>query len=130
MTAMIYGGWAIDDLSQSAHNIKDRVENLLPPLPTRKCISCHATLTAPTVLVFDAGQAYEMLSRSSILSNLSYLLRRAEDTNTGIQQVLNTRKAIVSTTRDFHRHQDDRIALATKASIDASKLTSTFASTA
>ena len=88
LTTMIFGGWAIDDLSQSAHNIKDRVENLLPPSPTQKCISCQATLTAPTVLVFDAGQAYEMLSRSSITNNLTYLLRRAEDTNTGIQQVL------------------------------------------
>ena len=115
MTTMIFGGWAIDDLSQSAHNIKDRVENLQPPSTTRQCISCDATLTAPTVLVFDAGQAYEMLSRSSIINNLTYLLRRAEDTNTGIQQVLNTRKAIVSTTRDFHRHQDDRIVLATKS---------------
>merc|ERR1712155_260575 len=56
-----------------------------------------------------------MLSRRSIINNLTYLLRRAEDTNTGIQQVLKTRKAIVSTTRDFHRHQDDRIVLATQS---------------
>ena len=66
----------------------------------------------PTSLVFDASQAYEVIKIESVRWDLDFLLDRARTYGIGIVQVLNAARCICSTTKSLHRHQDDRIVIA------------------
>ena len=64
--------------------------------------------------MYDVGQAYEMVKESHLRSSLNYVLRVAENTGVGMQQVFNSMRTIVSACRSFHRDKDDRVAIVTK----------------
>ena len=65
-------------------------------------------LTSPTIGTSDAGQAYEVLEPSQVMRDLDFILKRAEDTGSGLLQVFKFVKSIVGVSKSLHRGFDDR----------------------
>eukprot|EP00973_Karenia_brevis_P040975 5670197-Karenia_brevis.AAC.1 len=71
------------------------------------CVLCGSTLTHHINHAWDIPQAYEMMRKRKMLEDVRRMLKVAESTKVGLQQVFHCAKAVVSHTRSFNRGRDD-----------------------
>ena len=103
--------WAVETLI----TIKDQLQagfDMLEPNYACKCKVCGKVMLHPTFLVADAGQAFEMLKRGSIVSNLEYLLGQAKKYNHGLLAVYKSVRSIVQKVPNLQRQFEDRVVVA------------------
>ena len=63
---------------------------------------CGSVLHCPTVSVFDAGQAYEVLNPASTHRDLDLLLATAERNGEGFVQVFKSLKSFVGRLKGYN----------------------------
>ena len=107
----IFVGWAVDNLAKAADNVRAAFAGLSACPDSGRCVGCGSMLFGPTIKIFDAGQAYEMVSLQSVHRDIDLLLRRAVELNMGIVQVFKTARALVAISRSLQRGSDDRTVL-------------------
>ena len=113
LSSLFYGSWHVGGLSTSKQHVHAAFQELVPT-PDHCCHICHQPLHYPTIITYDAGQAFEVIKPRSVLRDLNYLIRRIKATGHGLVQVFKTAEAITSIPFGFQRDYDDRLVLATK----------------
>ena len=105
--------WSVGNLAEAPCKIRQRVAKLIKS-PTSCCLCCQKYLNEPSMRTFDVPQAYEEVGHKALLSNIRFLMRLAEKTNTGLRQVFHAARAIVSVTRSLHKQRSDSVVLASR----------------
>ena len=73
LTLQVFHGYAVQNLSTAAADVVSAIRNLRPRDRSGCCRKCGARMPGPTLRVYDAGQAYEVIPMSAFLEALADL---------------------------------------------------------
>ena len=104
-----YDTWAVPNLSEAAAFARLSTGELKPPLADGCCVLCKHSLSGPTLRVYDAGQAYEMLDPNGLEADLDHLLHLARSKPSALAHVLKTVKCATSDGHTLRRDLNDRV---------------------
>eukprot|EP00973_Karenia_brevis_P014198 1931110-Karenia_brevis.AAC.1 len=105
--------WCVPDLAKSPQCLMDRCD-MLKHNDSRCCLFCGCKMKTPTLQTYDVPQAYEEVHVDVLKKDVSYLMRVAEKTNTGMQQVLHSIKSIVGPCKKLQRNMGDRTVIVSR----------------
>ena len=86
--------WAVSSLATAPAEVHNAVNALADSPSNRKCVVCQHVMAGPTLRVYDAGQAYEVLDPRVVQSYLDVLFQIASDEGANMVQVMKALKAI------------------------------------
>ena len=104
------GGWAVANLSTAAADIQNAFGKLRPNC-SGCCAKCGVQMNVPTLRVYDAGQAYEVIREGSISRDLNDVLAKARECGFSLVQVLRAVRPLVAASRNLKRNYGDRVVL-------------------
>ena len=104
----VYGGWTVPSLSVAADTVRSSIQSLLPWEPGQTCPCCGRSISSPTMRVFDAGQAYEMIKIDVVTNDLDHMAERARSSGKELIQVMKSVKCITGRSMTLQRDMHDR----------------------
>ncbi len=115
LTQLILPGWSVQHLLLSSDHIRKAYASLQPIASDQSCKMCSCTMLHPSCSVWDAGQAYEQISKTAAQNDLGYVPSRAEAIGNGLVQVFKGARAVMGNSHPLHRHANDGTVVASKS---------------